>query len=122
MKKFVTRLSDLLPYSPPGHSKTTNYQLLGPGSSGSNRFEIVLGQIEFGGQADPHSHEKSEQAIFVLEGKAFVEIEGRDEVVGPNDLIYFPEGVRHRITALEGPPLRLLIVYAPPLSPSKNVL
>ena len=120
MKIFVTRLSDVSPYSPPGHSKTTNYQLLGPGPSGSDRFEIVLGKIESGGQADPHAHEEIEQAVFVLEGRAVVEIEGRQEVVGPNDFIYFPEGIRHRITTLEGPPLRLLIVYSPPLSASRD--
>jgi len=122
MKTFITHLSDLQPYSPQGHSKTTNYRLLSPGPSGSDRFEVVLGQIEFGGQADPHAHEKLEQAVFVLEGKAIVEIEGQSEVVGPNDLIYFPEGIRHRIAALEGAPLKLLIIYAPPsLSPPKNL-
>jgi len=120
MKKFVTHLNDVLPYSPPGHSQTTNYRLLGPGTSGSNRFEVVLGQIESGGQAEPHAHEGIEQAVFVLEGKAVVEIEGESEVVGPSDLIYFPQGVRHQITVLEGRSLRLLIVYAPPLTSSKN--
>ena len=120
MEKIITRLNDLSPYFPPGHSKTTNYQLLGSGPSGSDRFEIVLGKIESGGQADPHAHEEIEQAVFVLEGRAVVEIEGRQEVVGPNDFIYFPEGIRHRITTLEGPPLRLLIVYSPPLSASRD--
>ena len=119
MNKFIIHLKDTPSYSPPGHSRTTNYRLLGPGTAGSNRFEVVLGQIEFGGQADPHAHEKIEQAVFVLVGKAVVEIEGESEVVGPNDLMYFPQGVRHRITALEGPPLKLLIVYAPPLSSPK---
>lgn len=120
MKNFVTHLSDLSPYSPPGHSRTTNYQLLGPGPSGSDRFEVVLGQIEFGGQANPHVHQELEQAVFVMDGRAVVEIEGRQEVVGPNDFIYFPGGVRHRIATLEGPPLKLLIVYSPPLSASKD--
>ena len=119
MHKFITHLQDTPSYSPPGHSRTTNRRLLAPGTAGSNRFEVVLGQIEFGGQADPHAHEKTEQAVFVLEGKAAVEIEGETEIVGPNDLIYFPRGVRHAITALEGPPLKLLIVYAPPLSSPK---
>jgi quercetin dioxygenase-like cupin family protein len=120
MKKFITHLNDVFPYSPPGHFHTTNYRLLGPGTSGSDRFEVVLGQIESGGQAEPHAHEGIEQAIFVLEGKAAVEIEGESEVVGPSDLIYFPQGVRHQITALPGRSLRLLIVYAPPLTSSKN--
>lgn len=120
MKKFITHLNDVPPYSPAGHSRTTNYRLLAPGTFGSDRFEVVLGQIEFGGQADPHGHEKIEQALFVLEGKAVVEIEGESEIIKPNDLVYFPQGVRHSITPLDGQPIRLLIVYAPPLSSSEN--
>jgi mannose-6-phosphate isomerase-like protein (cupin superfamily) len=121
MKRFVTHLRDLLPYFPPGHSKTTNYRLLSPGPSGSDRFEVVLGQIEFEGQADPHAHDELEQAVFVLEGRGVAEIEGQQEEIGPNDLIYLPEGVRHRIAAMEGPPLKLLIIYAPPLSPHNKI-
>ena len=120
MKRFIIHLNEVLPYSPPGHSHTTNYRLLGAGTFGSDRLEVVLGQIESGGQAEPHAHEGIEQAIFVLEGKAAVEIEGKSEVVGPSDLIYFPQGVRHQITALPGQSLRFLIVYVPPLSSSKN--
>ncbi len=120
MKKFITHLDDVPPYSPPGHSHTTNYRLLGPGTFGSDRFEVVLGQIESGGRAEPHAHEGIEQAMFILEGKASVEVEGESGVVGPSDLIYFPQGVRHQITALPGRSLRFLIVYAPPPSSSKN--
>ena len=115
MKKYIIRLKDLSTYTPPGHSQTTNRRLLGPGPFGSSRFEVVHGQIEYGGQADPHSHPNHEQAFFVLEGKAEVEIEGEREVAGPNDFIYLPPGTPHRITPLEGSPLKLLIIYSPPL-------
>jgi mannose-6-phosphate isomerase-like protein (cupin superfamily) len=118
MKKYITHLIDLPCYTPPGHSKTTNRRLLAPGAFGSNRVEVVLGQMEYGGQADPHLHPDLEQAFFVLEGKAVVEIEGESEVVGPNDFIYLPPGTLHRVTPLEGPLLKLLIIYAPPLSSS----
>jgi quercetin dioxygenase-like cupin family protein len=86
---------------------------------GSDRVEVVLGEIEYGGQADPHSHSDIEQAFFVLQGKAEVEIEGEKKVVGPDDFIFLPPGTIHRVTPLKGPPLRLFILYAPPLS-SKN--
>jgi mannose-6-phosphate isomerase-like protein (cupin superfamily) len=118
MKKYIAHLNDLPPYSPPGHSRTINRRLLGPGRSGSDRIEVVLGQIEFGGQADPHAHPDQEQAFFVLEGKAVVEIEGESEVVGPNDFVYLPSGTSHQVTPLKGPPLRLLIIYSPPISSS----
>jgi quercetin dioxygenase-like cupin family protein len=120
MKKYITHIGDLPYYAPPGHSKTRNRRLLGPGPFGSNRVEVVLGEIEYGGQADPHAHGGSEQAFWVMEGRALVEIEGESQIVGPGDFIYLPTGILHRVETLEGPALKLLILYAPPLSGSSN--
>jgi len=120
MKKYVVNSRELPPYSPPKHSRTTNRRLLGPGPSGSNRMEVILGEVEFGGQADPHVHMDLEQAFFVLQGKAEVEIEGEKTVVGPEDFIFLPPGTVHRVTPLKGPPFKLLIVYSPPLFSSKT--
>ena len=118
MKRYIVHSYELPGYTPPAHSQTTNRRLLGPGPFGSERVEVVLGEIEYGGQADPHSHSGVEQAFFVIQGKAVVEIEGQSEVVGPDDFIYLPAGASHRVTPLEGPSLKLLILYAPPLSSS----
>ncbi len=120
MKKYVVRARELPTYSPPKHSRTTNRRLLGPGPSGSDRMEVVLGELEYGGHADPHVHQDVEQAFFILQGKAEVEIDGEKAVVGPEDFIFLPPGTVHRVTPLEGPPLRLLILYSPPLSLSKK--
>jgi len=121
MKKHIIHPRDLPTYSPPKHSKTTNRRLLGPGPSGSDRVEVILGEVEFGGQADPHAHPDLEQAFFVLQGRAEVEIEGQKSVVGPEDFIFLPPGVVHRVTPLEGPALRILILYTPPLSSSQRL-
>ena len=119
MKKYITRLEDVPTYTPPGHSQTVNRRLLGPGPSGSERFEVVYGQIEYGGQADAHAHDGCEQAFFVLDGKAVVEIDGISEVVGPDDFVYLPQRSLHRVTPLAGRPLKLFIIYAPPLASAK---
>jgi mannose-6-phosphate isomerase-like protein (cupin superfamily) len=116
MKRYIIHSGDLPTYSPPNHSKTTNRRLLGPGPSGSGRVEVVLGEVEFGGQADPHAHPDLEQGFFVLQGRAEVEIDGRKAEVGPEDFVFLPQGVVHRVTPLKGPALRILIFYAPPLS------
>ena len=120
MKRYIVHSYELPIYAPPAHSHTANRRLLGPGPFGSDRVEVVLGEIEYGGQADPHSHSGVEQAYFVIQGKAVVEIEGQGEVVGPDDFIYLPAGAIHRVTPLEGPPLKVLILYAPPLSSSQK--
>jgi quercetin dioxygenase-like cupin family protein len=49
-----------------------------------------------------------------------VEVDGQISVVGPEDFIFLPPGVVHRVTPLEGPALRVLVLYTPPLSSSKN--
>lgn len=116
MKNYIVHLSDVPTYSPAGHSRTTNRRLLRPGAGGSSRFEVIYGEIAPGGQADPHVHQIQEQAIYVLTGKGEVEIEGRRYVVGPQDFIYLPPGTTHKVTPLEESSLKLLIIYAPPLS------
>jgi len=120
MKKYIIHPRELPAYSPPKHSKTINRRLLGPGPSGSDRMEVVLGEIAFGGQADPHAHPDLEQAFFVLQGRAEVEVDGEKSVVGPEDFIFLPPGVMHRVTPLEGPALRVLVLYTPPLSSPKR--
>lgn len=118
MKNYIIHLSDLPTYYPLGHSQTTNRRLLGPGAGGSSRFEVIYGEIAPGGQADPHAHQIQEQAIYVLTGKAEVEIEGRCYVVGPQDFIFLPAGTSHKVTAIGESSLNLLIIYAPPISSS----
>jgi mannose-6-phosphate isomerase-like protein (cupin superfamily) len=120
MGKYVIHSYELSAYTPPAHSQTANRRLLGPGTLGSKRVEVILGEIGYGGQADLHSHRGVEQAFFVIQGKAVVQIEGESEVVGPDDFIYLPPGTAHRVTPLQGPPLKILILYAPPLSLEKD--
>jgi quercetin dioxygenase-like cupin family protein len=120
MGRYVIHSCELPAYTPPAHSQTANRRLLGPGILGSERMEVVLGEIRYGGQADLHSHPGVEQAFFVIQGKAVLQVEGENEVVGPDDFIYLPPGAAHRVTPLEGPPLKVLILYAPPLSLGKN--
>lgn len=118
MKNYIIHLADLPTYTPPGHSKTTNRRLLGPGPGGSSKIEVIYGEIDYGGQADPHAHPVQEQAFFILEGRAEVEIEGKCQIVGPQDFVYLPPGTTHRVTPIAGCLLKTLIIYSPPLSSS----
>ncbi len=120
MAKYIYHLDEVPTYVPSLHSKTINRRLMGPGL-GSDRLEVVHGTVEFGGQADRHAHPDIEQAIYYLEGNAEFEIEGKVEIVGPNDFIYLPPGVSHRVTPLKGKPLVGIVIYAPPLLTSRSV-
>jgi len=55
-KTYIKHSSDLPRYSPPGHAGTTNIRLFDRSFCAS--FEMVLGEIEPGGIAERHSHDK----------------------------------------------------------------
>jgi len=52
-----------------------NRRLVGRDVNGSTRVEVVLGTVEPGGVAERHTHEV-EQAMYVLDGRALVEVDG----------------------------------------------
>lgn len=103
-------------YSPPGHRNTLNRRLVpGPGREARN-LEVVLGVIGPGGEAETHSHPTSEQVAFVLEGRALIEVGGEKAVAPAGALVYLPPGLEHRVTVMGDDPLKLLLVYSPPVS------
>lgn len=59
-----------------------------------------------------HHHKATEEIYFILEGAAFMEIDGEEREVGPGDAILIPPGARHQITARTG--TRFLCCCAPP--------
>jgi quercetin dioxygenase-like cupin family protein len=112
MGKYVIKPGDRPAYEPPGHVGTINYPLLDP-ANGAEHLEVALGVISEAGEVHPHAHEKEEQAMYILEGKASIDVEGVKEVAGPGDFVFFPRGKTHEIVVLEFP-YRVLVIYAPP--------
>lgn len=108
----VIRASQISGYSPANHHGTTNVRLVGP-DNGARHMEVILGEIEQGGNALPHAHPGLEQAVYVLEGTGVAGIDGQEHVVGPGDVLFFPEGVFHSLQVTSGR-IKLLVIYAPP--------
>jgi len=65
-----------------------------------------------GASTQRHHHRMSEEIYFLLEGTAFMEIDGEFREVGPGDAILIPPGARHQITARSD--VRFLCCCAPP--------
>ena len=114
-RAYVVRPDAVTPYSPLNHEATVNRRLVGRENVGARQLEIVLGVVAKGGGALKHSHPGIEQACYVLEGRARVEV-GDDYVaeVGPGDTVFFPAGVPHVFTTVSDEPVRVLVIYAPP--------
>ena len=48
-----------------------------------------------------HSHSKSDEVFYVIQGKLFVDLENRTEALHPGEMITIPKSVRHRTRSNE---------------------
>ena len=102
-------------YEPPGHPGTVNRTLVPPPGIPAGKLEVALGVVQPGGQALLHVHEDLDQAVYVLEGRCRVSHGKEAAEAGQDEIVYFPAGFPHEITALGPDPLRILVILAPPL-------
>ena len=115
MSQYVVRSGEAMPYSPANHEETVNRRLVGRENVGAKQLEVVLGVVAKGGGALKHSHPGIEQACYVLEGRARVEVgDGYVDEVGPGDTVFFPADVPHVFTTISEEPVKVLVIYAPP--------
>lgn len=99
----VIRPQDVKPYQPAGHAKTVNRCLFQ-----NEQVEIIEGSIEVGGGADEHLHDEHEQMLYLLEGS--------DRPL----LIYYPKGTPHGTGGGTAAPLKLVVIYSPPLGEARQ--
>jgi len=111
---FLVRPEQLSTYSPEAHVGTINRRLIGSETVGAKNMEVVLGEVKSTGLAEVHYHDVAEQAIYLLEGKCRIEVEGESDEMRRGDIAFFAPGKRHRVIPVGGP-IKLLIIYSPPL-------
>lgn len=112
--RLLVRASDGAGYSPANHTGTLNRRLISPETVGSKHIEVVLGVIEKGHGALPHSHPGIEQVCYLLSGSGRVEVAGESFEMGPGDCCFFPPDEEHVFTVTSTEPARLLVIYSPP--------
>ena len=107
-------------YIPPDHQGTVNVRLVGKEFCGA--FEMNLGTVQPGGEAEPHLHETEHQVVYVLAGRCEVTL-GDDAPVdcGPGTVVEIPPKLLHRVVAVGDSPLKALVLYSPPLGPRDEV-
>jgi quercetin dioxygenase-like cupin family protein len=76
-------------------------------------MEIIYGDIARHGASVAHAHPDLEQATYVIEGEATVEVDGELHSVKSGDLLFFPAKVFHDIQVVSER-IKLLVIYAPP--------
>ena len=86
----------------------------------SNNVEVLIGEIEQGEGALPHSHPGIEQVCYLLEGSAAVEVAGEKFTMQAGDTCFFPPDMPHVFTRISEEPLRVLVIYSPPYLENKE--
>ena len=117
-KKYFVKREHVTPYSPANHTGTVNRRLIGPETVGAEQLEVVLGVVEKGKGALPHSHPGIEQVCYLLEGRARAEVAGETMELAPGDCCFFPADAPHVFTVTSDEPARVLVIYAPPYGES----
>ncbi len=113
MSKYHVRQGDVKPYSPANHHGTNNFRLIGPETVGATQLEMLVGEVERGKGALPHAHPGIEQACYMLEGSADIEIGGEKFVLARGEACFFPADQMHKVTVTSDK-AKILVMYAPP--------
>ena len=103
------------PYSPANHTGTRNYRLVA-----SKNVEVLIGEIEKGEGALPHSHPGIEQVCYMIQGRARAEVGGESCELGPGDACFFPPDLPHVFTVTSDEPVKVLVIYSPPYEESPD--
>lgn len=112
--RYLVRTADVPSYHPANHEHTSNQRLVGPETVGARQMEMLLGTLHKGGGALPHAHPGIEQACYLLEGTAHVQVAGESFDMVPGDTCFFPADAMHVFTVTSETPVKLLVVYSPP--------
>jgi quercetin dioxygenase-like cupin family protein len=113
MSKYHVRQADVKPYSPANHVGTSNYRMIAPETVGAKQLEVLVGEVEKGKGALPHAHPGIEQACYMLEGRAEVEIGGEKFEMAPGEMCFFPVNEMHKVTVTSDR-AKILVIYSPP--------
>ncbi len=112
--RFFVRESEVTPYSPANHRGTVNRRLIGPETVGAKQLEMLIGTVEPGRGALPHSHPGIEQVCYMLQGRAVAEVGGQKTELGVGDCCFFPADEPHVFTAVGEETVRVMVIYSPP--------
>jgi len=110
----VMRFKDAEEFPAPPPSRKVSRILIDPVLGSIN---AAIGVVTYppGEKGAMHSHETTEEYMFILKGKAkVIKEDGSYEIAEPFDLIYAPPGAKHAIENAGETDLVFLWIYVPP--------
>lgn len=88
--------------------------IINPKTVCSKHVELRITEIKPGKAHESHTHEVDE-ILIVISGKLKERVKGETRIVVPSEVVYIPAGVKHNGEAFGDEPLRMYVVFAPPL-------
>ena len=122
MSRYLVRQTEVTPYSPANHTGTRNFRMIGAETVGAKHLEMLIGEVEKGKGALPHAHPGIEQACYMLEGSAHVEVGGESFEMKTGEACFFPANLPH-LVQVTSERARIMVMYSPPYeeNPSRAV-
>lgn len=82
---------------------------------GATKISMGVNITEVGSKIPFHSHENSEEAMYVISGRGKLIVDGEEYEVTPGTAIFSPVGVKHEIVNIGDEPFKIVWAYSPPL-------
>ncbi len=98
-----------------GHSGIKAWEIIKPGEEGSLHLRMLLNEFEPGGGIELHYHDLTpvaDHAYYVISGKILAKIGDKEEIVGPDTLLYCLTDTLHYIKNVGDTPAKLLRIGA----------
>jgi mannose-6-phosphate isomerase-like protein (cupin superfamily) len=84
---------------------------------GAEKLAVHLNVLRPHTKGPLHYHENAEDVYIVLAGTGVIRIEDEERVVGPDQVMFIPPGVRHSVSNPGPGLLKLIEIYSPPAHP-----
>lgn len=112
--QFIEHAETLPRITPPGHAGTLNIELVD--RQFCDRFEMLHGVVQPGGEAEPHQHETEHQVIYIIAGEVEVTLGDQPPVrCKRGSIIRIPPKLSHRVVNVGDTAFEAIIIYSPPL-------
>ncbi|MDN5346659.1 MAG: hypothetical protein PWP65_223 [Clostridia bacterium] len=100
------------------HGRTSRL-LLSEATAGAKGFTLGLNITKPGGMSPMHTHEKEQEAMYIISGKGKAIIGEEEYDLEPDTVIIAPAGVPHELRNTGDEDIKFIWVYCPPLPDQK---
>jgi mannose-6-phosphate isomerase-like protein (cupin superfamily) len=113
LPKLVKSMEEVQAYRMPGPRRIVRILVDGPGD-GAKNISLGLCVIDPGSEIPYHSHEDSEEVMYIFKGYGKAIIDGIEYDLRENSSMYCPPRTMHKIVNPNPQELWFVFAYAPP--------